>query len=78
MHTYITYIYNIYIYDIIIYACLYVRVYFCVYIHISFIEGVGGGGGGAGRRLFVTEKITSRKYLKNGGLIISGKVDSNI
>ena len=80
MHTYITYIYNIYIYDIIIYACLYVRVYFCVYIHISFIGGVGGGGrgGGAGRRLFVTEKITSRKYLKNGGLIISGKVDSNI
>ena len=76
MHTYITYIYNIYIYiyDIIIYACLYVRVYFCVYIHISFIGGVGG----AGRRLFVTEKITSRKYLKNGGLIISGKVDSNI
>ena len=42
MHTYITYIYNIYIYDIIIYACLYVRVYFCVYIHISFIGGVGG------------------------------------
>ena len=74
MHTYITYIYNIYIYDIIIYACLYVRVYFCVYTYFFY----WGGGGGAGRRLFVTEKITSRKYLKNGGLIISGKVDSNI
>ena len=54
MHTYITYIYNIYIYDIIIYACLYVRVYFCVYIHISFI---GGGWGGQGDDYLLPRKL---------------------
>ena len=73
MHTYITYIYNIYIYMISLYMHVYMYEYIFVYIYIFLL--LGGWGG---RRLFVTEKITSRKYLKNGGLIISGKVDSNI
>ena len=76
MHTYITYIYNIYIYMISLYMHVYMYEYIFVYIYIFLL--LRGWVGGAGRRLFVTEKITSRKYLKNGGLIISGKVDSNI
>ena len=61
-----------------LYMHVYMYEYIFVYIYIFLLLGGWVGGGGAGRRLFVTEKITSRKYLKNGGLIISGKVDSNI
>ena len=53
-----------------LYMHVYMYEYIFVYIYIFLLLG---GWGGAGRRLFVTEKITSRKYLKNGGLIISLK-----